>query len=127
MKTTSSVLEAFIENNTEATLFFESHNGYQLSTRQIEEYSTNAAILNAVKKITDQRAAIRKMCGARVTAYWQSLAQMIMNLDSEKYPHTLPMNARRLRITFETYQEFGYEGLIRLYRAQDSKTLAISI
>ncbi len=124
MKTTA--LEAYIEKDIEAVLFYTTCNAF--TDNQIEEYSTNAAILNAVKKITDQRAAIRKMCGARVTAYWQSLAEMIMNLDSEKYPHTLPKNMRRLRITFETYQEFGYSGLIpHPACAKDSKIPAMSI
>ena len=119
-----NALEAYIEQDSKAVLFFSQQ---ELSPSQIEEYSTNAAVLNAVKKIIAERDAIRIMCGARVTAYWATIVKYVMDIDTEQYPHSLPMNERRFRATLKNYQEFGYAGLIRRHRAQDSKTPAMSI
>ena len=79
----------------------------------VNEYYTNAIILNAINILLIDRRTLQKMCGkSTLSAYWNTIAKQVLNLDRKKYPHTLPTNDRRLQDRFNQYVKEDFECLI---------------
>jgi hypothetical protein len=76
------------------------------------EYCANAAILNAIRIVLTDRKAMRKAMGGSTLKLWETMSETINTLCRDKWPHTLPANARRLKDKYNTYVTEGYESLI---------------
>ncbi|MBV5343627.1 hypothetical protein JZU68_08505, partial [bacterium] len=114
MKTTNP-LDDYLGQDTKAMEFYSSYevddNRY-LPAETIKEYYANACVLNAIHLLLKSRRSLQKMCGGTVKAYWPTIAQNVMDLDRSIYPHSLPLNDRRLKDRYNQYQKGGYEILI---------------
>lgn len=110
-----NALDEFLGQDTKAIEYFSSYeiddNRY-LPADTIKEYYANACVLNAIHLLLNSRRSLQKMCGGSVKAYWPTIAKNVMDLDREQYPHSLPMNDRRLKDRYNQYQKGGYEVLI---------------
>ena len=111
----TNALDEFLGQDTKAMEYYSSYevddNRY-LPAETIKEYYANACVLNAVHLLLNSRRSLQKMCGGTVKAYWPTIAQNVMDLDREQYPHSLPLNDRRLKDRYNQYQKGGYEVLI---------------
>jgi len=114
-KQNTNALDEFLGQDTKAIEFFSSYevddNRY-LPADTIKEYYANACVLNAIHLLLNCRRALQKMCGGTVKAYWPTIAKNVMDIDREQYPHSLPLNDRRLNDRYKQYQKVGYEVLI---------------
>jgi hypothetical protein len=114
MKTTNP-LDDYLGQDTKAMEFYSSYevddNRY-LPAETIKEYYANACVLNAIHLLLKSRRSLQKMCGGTVKAYWPTIAQNVMDFDRSIYPHSLPLNDRRLKDRYNQYQKGGYEILI---------------
>lgn len=89
--------------------------GQHLTPEQQKEYSNNAAILNAFKRILDEAREMR----ARTTRKripnmgkkWEKYAEALDYI-ADSWPNTLPRNPRRLAEKYHQYCKGGYEVLI---------------
>lgn len=111
--------------DAEALEFFENfrfEDGRPLTTMQIEKYRLQAEIFNAVERITKTKRAIKITLGGKVTdsQIWQNLVDAIHSLDTDRYPHKLNKNARRLKANYEKYKNDGYQGLIHGNHGNDN-------
>lgn len=91
---------------------FTIEDGTSLPEKNKEEYAANAAVLNAIDTIINDKLAKRKALGNAKTKVWETLAAVIQELPFNKWPHKLPSNARRLKHKFNDYKKNGYESLI---------------
>lgn len=111
----ANALAEFLGQDTKAIEFYSSYevddNRY-LPAETIKEYYANACVLNAIHLLLNSRRSLQKMCGGTVKAYWPTIAQNVMDLDRKDYPHSLPLNDRRLKDRYNQYQKGGYEVLI---------------
>lgn len=111
----TNALAEFLGQDTKAIEFYSSYevddNRY-LPAETIKEYYANACVLNAIHLLLNSRRSLQKMCGGTVKAYWPTIAKNVMDLDREQYPHSLPLNDRRLKDRYNQYQKGGYEVLI---------------
>ena len=88
--------------------------GRHLSADKQSEYCNNAAILNAFKSKLEKAASHRRRQSATKlskTTFWKSAAEALPRI-SDRWPHSLPDNSRRLQERFNAYQKYGYESLI---------------
>lgn len=110
-----NALSEFLGQDTAAIEYFSSYeiddNRY-LPADTIKEYYANACVLNAIHLLLNSRRSLQKMCGGSVKAYWPTIAKNVLDLDRKEYPHSLPMNDRRLKDRYNQYQKGGYEVLI---------------
>jgi hypothetical protein len=96
---------------------FKLPDGRNLPGEVINEYSTNADLLNAVHRVITKRTGKRKALGGRTSHIWESVAGTVEQLKCDedlkkKYNHTLPSNPRRLKERHKKYMEEGYHALI---------------
>lgn len=109
------VFKDYIERDLEAIEFYNNYtipDGSALPEKNKEEYAANAAILNAIDFLLNNKLAKRKALGTSKTKVWNKLAAVIKELPQHQWPHKLPKNARRLKEKYNTYKEDGYESLI---------------
>ena len=78
----------------------------------INEYYTNAIVLNGIRTLLNSRTTMRKALGGKTTGLWDNIAKTVLDLDRTKFPHTLPANDRRLHDRFNQYVKGGFECLI---------------
>ena len=84
--------------------------GRHLSTAKQSEYANNCAILNAFRLVIERANSHRmrqskprlKLCD-----FWRQAAQALPRL-ADRWPNSLPQNARRLHQKFNEYQAQGY-------------------
>ena len=111
----TNAVDEFLGQDTKAIEYFSSYevddNRY-LPAETIKEYYANACVLNAIHLLLNSRRSLQKMCGGTVKAYWPTIAKNVMDLDREQYPHSLPLNDRRLKDRYTQYQKGSYEALI---------------
>lgn len=114
-KRNTNALDEFLGQDTKAIEFYSSYevddNRY-LPAETIKEYYANACVLNAIHLLLNSRRSLQKMCGGTIKAYWPTIAKNVMDIDREQYPHSLPINDRRLNDRYKQYQKGGYEVLI---------------
>jgi hypothetical protein len=104
-----------IRPNSKALEFFSNYllqNGDNLPHEKQIEYYNNAIVLNAILAVTNDRRAFRKALGGKTTGVWNTIAETVLALDRNAYPHTLPINERRLKDKYKKYIDDGYQSLI---------------
>lgn len=94
--------------------------GKYLKPKQILTYYTNSIILDALHRVANDRIAFIKACGGRYTHVWPQLSQVVNRLDTERYPHSLPGNHRRLKQLVDRYINEGYNALIHGNQGNDN-------
>lgn len=104
-----------IQPDHEAARYFanyELEDGRKLPTKVQIEYTLNACILNALNKRVMEVAGKTKSLGNSTGKIFKIQARAINELDRERWPHTLPGNAERLKEKAKLYKEEGYQSLI---------------
>ena len=122
-----NVLEGLIEHSQAATEYFDSYmidDDRHLPADKRREYYTNAVVLDAVKRMMESRNAKRKALGNRATRFWDEISASVQGLDTAKWPHTLPVNARSLERKYARYVADGYESLIHKAYLNGTKNAA---
>jgi hypothetical protein len=108
-------LQERIEDDPKATIFFQDHklpDGRHLKEKIQLEYYTNAILLNACHKLTNDRRTFRGARGKSTPSLWAELSRHIEDLTTSTYPHTLPTHPRRLEDRYKKYIADGYISLI---------------
>lgn len=106
-----------IEPDGAALNFYETYSlgaDKYLSTDKAQEYANNAAILNAFRVVLEKSNSQRGRQSHKQinkTEFWRKAAQALPRL-ADKFPNSLPENARRLQDKFNQYQREGYSALI---------------
>ncbi len=94
---------------------YELTDGRHLPYEKQQEYSNNAAILNAFKQLLDTarnlRIKNRDKSRIKKKEFWANVSKVLPRLQ-DKYPHSLPENAVRLQQKYNLYLKGGYETLI---------------
>lgn len=122
-----NVLEGLIEHSQAATEYFDSYmidDDRHLPADKRREYYTNAVVLDAVKRMMESRNAKRKALGNRATRFWEEISESVLALDTNKWPHTLPSNARSLERKYNRYVADGFDSLIHKAYLNGSKNAA---
>ncbi|MCX6281507.1 MAG: hypothetical protein NTU51_06065 [Bacteroidetes bacterium] len=104
-----------IQPDFKASTFFSEYlfdDGTSIKPDRQVEYNANASILNAVGHFVGEKSARRRGLGGKTTGIWQAVSEAVNNLDKNKYQHTLPSNALRLKEKYRNYGEHGYIHLI---------------
>ncbi len=93
---------------------YELSDGRKLPLEAIREYCANAAVLNAIGKMTQDAINMRRAMGGavRMQEIWESVTQIIKGIDRSLWRHSLPENSRRLRDKHKEYLQHGYECLV---------------
>ena len=97
--------------------FFQSYrlgNGSHLPESKVLEYANNAAIMNAFRQRWEAHVSKRQRSGKRTLltkGFWTNAAAILPYL-SDRFPHSLPGNPRRLQMKFAEYANTGYECFI---------------
>lgn len=102
----NTLLEQYIEHDAAISEWLENHelpNGKYLPADRQREYYNNAIILDAIDKMLDNKKAIRASKGKALKIKWKEISEGVAMLDSDKYPHTLPFNERRLQDALNAY------------------------
>jgi hypothetical protein len=76
------------------------------------EYIMNATILNAVGFFVSEKTGKNKRLSGKTSGIWEAASDALNTLDREKYQHTLPSNALRLKEKYKNYRDHGYLHLI---------------
>ena len=87
--------------------------GVGLSESKRAEYMNNASLLNAIRKAWDNHVAARAVVDKRPlsSVFWQSIAKDLSEV-AKDWPHSLPLNCRRLQNKYQKYAKEGYAGLV---------------
>lgn len=115
-KTTKHIkFRDYLEQDPKAIQFFNDWtipDGSALPNKNKQEYAANAAILNTIDFLINNKLAKRKALGTAKTKVWQKIINIIQDLPQHQWPHNLPKNERRLKDKFNLYKKEGYESLI---------------
>jgi|GEM_PF-1160957 len=114
-KTKHSGFEQYIGYDDAAYTFFNDFRkstGEPLSKPQIERWTCQANIFNAIKTLLEDRLKVKMVFGKGVSTLWVNIGKAIQELDTEKYPHGLKKNVRRLQWKYEDYIKEGYSKLL---------------
>lgn len=108
-----------VHADPEAYSFFSNYklgDGRSLPLDAINEYCANAAVLNAVGKVSSDSITMRRNKGnaVRVNEVWKSVSRAVEAINRDTWAHTLPSNSRRLRDKHRQYIKKGYQCLIHL-------------
>ena len=122
-----NVLEGLMEHSQKASEYFEGYmidDDRHLPAEKRREYYANAVVLDAVKRMMESRNAKRKALGTRATRFWEEISESVLALDTNKWPHTLPSNARSLERKYNRYVADGFDSLIHKAYLNGSKNAA---
>jgi hypothetical protein len=104
-----------LELDTKANEFFNAYtldNGYPLPEKAKAEYISNAVVLNAIQEVINNRSARVHSLGGKISKIWDNLALIVSELPRHTYPHSLPLNVRRLKDKYFAYKKDGYQSLV---------------
>jgi len=110
-----STFNKYLETDQEAQKYFNNYtldSGTALPDRNIKEYTANASVLNAIFTVTTNLIAKRRTLGGSKVKIWDKITAVVQDLPKHTYPHTLPVNERRLKQRLKKYKTEGYESLI---------------
>ncbi len=110
-----NILSGLVEPDARAADFFANwqlEDGRNLPFKVQVEYTTNACVLNAVQRLITNRQAKARALGSRARKVWDSASAAVNALDRDRWPHSLPANAVRLRDKHKQYFSEGYRSLI---------------
>ena len=113
-------LQSYFAVNGEARKIYQSYrreDGGYLKPDQIDRYTINASVLDALAILEQNRKSSRKSRGGSVKGIWSSLAKdtELFNTYLETHlstRHTLPANELRLREKLRDYKKEGFTYLI---------------
>lgn len=102
-----------------AAEFFETHlldesTGTRLSEEKRTEYTNNASILNAFRDMLETSDGMRAKTSHRLKKrgeFWADAAKALPRI-ADRWPNSLPQNARRLQEKYNQYIKEGYASLI---------------
>ena len=97
---------------------FDDENG--IKPQRQSEYNANAMILNAIGTFVNEKQGKNRRLGGKTTGIWQAASEAVNDLDQERYPHTLPTNALRLKEKYRNYLTHGYFHLIHKGNKNDN-------
>ncbi len=109
-----NAIEAHMQIDPEARAYYSDYtlsDGRHLHQDKQLEYSVNAELLNSIRRITNDRMALRKALGGSTRNIWPNLAEQVSALKT-KLGHSLPDNPRRLNKRLAEYRKSGYISLI---------------
>lgn len=121
-------IEIRIEHNIELSNNFENYafdDGRRLPFRRRREYYSNALILNAIHKMLNDKKSLRHSLNGSSRRRWDEISMGVQELDKSKYPHSLPVNPRRLETKYKKYLKDGWLSLIHK-GYQNSNSLKIN-
>ncbi len=110
-----AMLEDYIKPDHEAAAYFANYllpDGRKLDLKSQKKYLTEACLLNAIKAYITETRTRRKAIGMRKGEIYTMAANLLAQIDTNKYPHDLPTNPRRLKDRLKKYIDNGYESLI---------------
>jgi hypothetical protein len=119
-KVVAHPMEEYFNPDADALRFytdFRFDDGTHLKPEQIEIYTINASVLNAVVLLKNNRIAQRKMRGGKIKGIWESIISdvaLFNNILKSKYNgkrHTLP-NSTKLKQKLNEYKKTGYASLV---------------
>lgn len=108
------IFENYIKIDNIAREFFRNyttHENKALPEKNIQEYTANVELFNAINDIINSTMSKRKALGSKANP-WAKITEIIANLPRHKYPHSLPKNERRLRDKYNLYFKEGYGSII---------------
>lgn len=108
-----SAFTSYIEDDYNAYSFFSSFtldDGRFLPEEVQKRYIANAKVLNAIRRVVNDRKAIIKALGGTVNV-WPNIAKVVHLLEVQ-YGHDLPENYRRLQDVYKRYVSNGYISLV---------------
>lgn len=110
-----AMLEDYIKPDHEAAAYFANYllpDGRKLDMKAQKKYLSEACLLNAIKAYITETRTRRKAIGMRKGEIYTMAANLLAQIDTNKYPHDLPTNPRRLKDRLKKYIDNGYESLI---------------
>lgn len=100
-----------IRSDSKAVEFYKTYEP-QISLPRQAEYVLNAEVMNELIRVEKETEALHKKCGySRKRVVWETVQGTCEKL-RERYNHTLPANATRLREKFNAYKKIKYAALI---------------
>lgn len=109
-------LDEYLITDTKAKTFFHEYmceSGKRLNESTIAEYSVNASICNAViDYVADRKTRRRKLGKTRTQDIWEDASRLVDELDTKRWPHSLPGSMGRLKNQVKDYRKTGYKALI---------------
>lgn len=106
----------YLERDPKAITFFANHtleDGKAIAQDIQARYASEAAVLNAIKNILQNRILKTKTLGTGgKVATWKKIAEVVKGLPRHTWPHALPKNHRSLQRKYKAYLEEGYPALI---------------
>jgi hypothetical protein len=98
----------------EARDFYRKHklpDGTRMTDEQIDEYTVNASVMNALIRLLNDRRSKRRAHGTRAADFWEAILTTAGNF--REYPgHTLPPGKSQLQARINDYKKTGYAALI---------------
>lgn len=85
--------------------------GKRLSGEQIEEYTLNASVLDALREQLMTQKSMRKRLNNSTPVNWEGIHKSAMEMRRILH-HTLPANSTRLRTKLNDYMKLGYSCLL---------------
>ncbi|MFK5855411.1 MAG: hypothetical protein QM503_04710 [Bacteroidota bacterium] len=111
----NDLFTSYIEFDNEAHDYFSAFrkpDGKPLDQIKQDEYRANAEIYAAITSFVSEVQGYRRARGGNTKGIWQRVVDAVNNLDSSKYPHSIPGNARSLERKLKKYKTDGYATLI---------------
>lgn len=85
--------------------------GSRIPVDKIDEYTTNASVLNELIKLINDRRSTRRAHGSNAANFWESILATSENF-REDPGHTLPAGKSQLQAKINAYKKDGYSVLI---------------
>lgn len=100
-----------IKSDTRAIKFYKAYEP-KISLERQQEYVLNAEVMNEMMRVEKETEALHSKCGySRKSIVWEAVQGTCEKL-RERYGHTLPINAARLREKFNAYKRLEYVALV---------------
>ncbi len=103
----------YVQDDYAAFQFFEKYvlsDGTYLKAEHKAQYVANAKVLNAIHRLMNDRKAMQKALGGKVST-WDKVSEMIQELQG-KLGCDLPANHRKLQQKYNDYLKDGYQVLV---------------
>lgn len=109
------ILNDYIRPDHEAARFFANYllpDGRKLDQEAQRKYLSEACLLNAIRAYIGDIRTRRRSIGMRKGDIYTLAANLLADINTDKFPHDLPTNPRRLMDRLKKYTKNGYESLV---------------